>query len=442
MATATPPTATPEALATDPAARRTIEILAALSRGCDGNFAVRLWTGETWQPGTGPTPFALDLKHAGALRLMFWPFNYAGLGEAYIFDDFDIDGDIFAFMDWVRHILRMSESASIWTKLKLLRALWRLPNQKNPRDMTKSGRPRVAGQGVEEDRKGVSLHYDRPGEFYRLFLGPTMQYTCSYFESPEDDLDESQRRKMDLICRKMRLKPGQRLLDVGCGWGGLLRHAVQNYGVTGVGVTLAGEQARWAERANRDAGLADRIKIVFCDYRQMTFDGEFDAVSSVGMTEEVGNRNMPVYLRGVWRALRPGGVYLHHAVNIRPHTPFPRWTAFSRKYVFPNGDLQTLPFVHSEAGRVGFEVRDVEALREHYALTLWNWVRRLEANRDAAIRLTDEVTYRIFRLYMPGARLGFEGGVYQLNQTLFVKPDRGRAGLPLTRAGWYGPHIS
>src|SRR5262249_10509833 len=160
-----------------------------------------------------------------------------------------------------------------------LRALRRLPKTRNSRDLTKAGRPRAAGQGVEADRRGISLHYDRPGDFYRLFLGPTMVYTCAYFHTPADDLDDAQRRKLDLVCRKLRLKPGQRLLDIGCGWGGLLRHAVQNYGVTGVGVTLAGEQAMWAERANREAGLADRIKIVFCDYRQMTFDGEFDAVS-------------------------------------------------------------------------------------------------------------------------------------------------------------------
>jgi cyclopropane-fatty-acyl-phospholipid synthase len=327
----------------------------------------------------------------------------------------------------------------LWSKLRLLRALRKLPNQRNPRDMAKAGRPREAGQGVEADRRGISLHYDRPGDFYRLFLGPTMVYTCAYFRTSEDDLDTAQHNKLDLVCRKLRLKPGQRLLDIGCGWGGLLRHAVANYGVTGVGVTLAGEQATWAERANREAGLADRIEIKFCDYREMPFESEFDAVSSIGMTEEVGNRNLPVYLRGVARAMKPGGVYLHHAINLRQHAPFPRWTAFARKYVFPNGDLQTLPFVHTEAARVGLEVRDVENLREHYSLTLRNWVRRLEANRAEAIRVTDEVTYRIYRIYMAGATLGFDGGVYQLNQTLFAKPDAttGAAGLPLTREGWY-----
>jgi cyclopropane-fatty-acyl-phospholipid synthase len=422
----------------DATAASAVRILSGLSQGFAGNFEVRLWTGETWEPGGGPVGFTLVLKHAGTLRAMFWPFDPVGLGEAYVFDDFDVEGDIFAFTGWLRHIVRLAEARGLLAKLKLLRGLMRLPSQRNPRDLSKAGRPRTAGQGVEEDRRGISLHYDRPGDFYRLFLGPTMQYTCSYFASPDEPLDASQLRKMDHICRKLGLRPGRRLLDVGCGWGGLLRHAVKNYGVTGVGLTLAGKQAEWAERANAEAGLADRIRIAYCDYREMTFDAEFDAVTSVGMTEEVGARNLPVYLRGVARALRPGGVYLHHAINIRPHTPFPRWTAFARKYVFPNGDLQTLPFVHTEAARVGFEVRDVENLREHYSLTLRAWVRALEANRDEVVRITDEMTYRIYRLYMAGATMGFDSGVYQLNQTLFVSPvAAGVAGLPLTREGWY-----
>lgn len=369
---------------------------------------------------------------------MFWPFDRVGLGEAYIFDDFDVEGDIFAFTAWLRHIVGLAGSRGLFDKIRLLRGLRRLPKSETPATWRLAGRPRVAGQGIDADRRGISLHYDRPGDFYRLFLGPTMQYTCSYFRTPDEPLDDSQRRKMDHVCRKLRLRPGQKLLDIGCGWGGLLRHAVQHFGVTGIGVTLAGQQADWAMRANREAGLADRIRIEYCDYREMKFDAEFDAVTSVGMTEEVGNRNLPVYLHGVWRALKPGGTYLHHAINLRQHTPFPRWTAFARKYVFPNGDLQTLPFVHTEAARVGFEVRDVENLREHYSLTLRAWVRALEANRDEAVRVTDEVTYRIYRLYMAGATMGFDSGVYQLNQTLFVKPgEAGRAGVPLTREDWY-----
>ncbi len=422
----------------DAVVSQSIHVLESLTHGYLSNFTIRFWNGETWQPGKGESGFKVALKHPGALRAMFWPFDKAGLGESYIFDDFDIEGDIFAFVGWLKHIVALIESRSTLSKLNLLRWLMRLPKQRNPRDLSVLGKPRSAGQGIEADRRGISLHYNRPSDFYGLFLGKAMQYTCSYFQHADDDLDDSQHRKLDYICNKLRLEPGQRLLDIGCGWGGLLRHAVQHFGVTGVGITLAGEQASWAEKTNKDSGLSDRIQIVYCDYREMKFEQEFDAVSSVGMTEEVGNRNLPIYLRGVSKALKQGGVYLHHAINLRPHTPFPQWTAFARKYVFPNGDLQTLPFVHNAAARVGLEVRDVENLREHYSLTLQKWVRRLEANREAAIDMTDEVTYRIYRLYMAGATMGFDRGIYQLNQTLFVKPeDTGAAHLPLTRAKWY-----
>ncbi len=423
----------------DPAVVASVRVLEALTRGFAGGVAARFWTGDTWAVGP-PAGFTLVFKHPGAVRAMLWPFDRVGVGESYVFDDYDVDGDMLAFTGWLRHLVGVMTSWGLRARLGVLKLLLSIPRQRNPRDPALAGRPRTAGQSTEADRRGISIHYDRPGAFYRLFLGPAMQYTCAYFRSPGDALDAAQRQKMDHICRKLRLRPGQRLLDIGCGWGGLLRHAAQHYGVTGVGVTLAGEQAEWAVRANREAGLDGQVRIEFCHYRDMPYAAEFDAVSSVGMTEEVGNRNLPQYLWGVARALKPGGVYLHHAINLRPHTPFPRWTAFARKYVFPNGDLQTLPAVVGEAARAGLEARDAENLREHYTLTLRAWVRGLEANRAEAVRLTDEATYRIYRLYMAGATMGFDAGVYQLNQILFVKPATdGAAGLPPTRADWYAP---
>jgi cyclopropane-fatty-acyl-phospholipid synthase len=430
--------ATSATVADDPAVAASVRVLEALTQGFAGGVAVRFWNGGAWQSGP-PAGFTLVLKHPGAARAMFWPIGPGGLGESYVFDDCDIEGDVLAFVAWLRHLVGMMAGLSLRAKLRVLGLLLRVPKQRNPRDPSKIGRPRTGDQSNEADRRGISIHYDRPGDFYRLFLGPTMVYTCAYFRTPADTLDDAQRQKLDHVCRKLRLRPGQRLLDIGCGWGGLLRHAVEHYGVTGVGVTLAGEQAEWAIRANREAGLDSRIKIEFCHFREMPYAAEFDAVSSIGMTEEVGNRNLPVYMRGVARALKPGGVYLHHAINIRPHTPFPRWTAFARKYVFPNGDLQTLPFVVGEAARAGLEARDVENIREHYPRTLRAWVRNLEANRDEVLRILDEATYRIYRIYMAGATMGFDAGVYQLNQILFVKPaPDGTAGLPPTRDDWYG----
>jgi cyclopropane-fatty-acyl-phospholipid synthase len=434
---ASPPGST---MADDSAKARSLDMLRQLSAGYDRDFAIRFWDGTTDFPGAGqPLRFTLVLQHPGAVRAMFWPFSDLSFGEAYIFDDFDLEGDTFAFVAWLRHLVSRIEALTLGEQLRLLATMLRLPNRQAARNAALAGKPRVAGQGIEADRRGISLHYDRPSAFYRLFLGPTMQYSCGYFHTAADDLDDAQRRKMDYICRKLRLQAGQHLLDIGCGCGGLLRHAVTNFGVTGVGVTLAGEQAKWAEQANGEAGLDDKIQILFCDYREMKFDAEFDAVASVGMTEEVGLTNLPCYFDGVARALKPGGSYLHHAINLRWNTPFPRWTTFARKYVFPNGRLQTLADVQAAGNAVGLEVRDVENLREHYALTLRAWVRRLEANRAEAERLTDPVTYRIYRLYMAGATMGFDAGIYQLNQTLFVKPQAGGvAGLPLTRAAWYG----
>jgi cyclopropane-fatty-acyl-phospholipid synthase len=430
-------TVAPIRSATDPHAAQTIGVLTALTQGYAGNFAVQLWTGETWQPGTGATPFTVILKHPGAVRAMFWPFDRVGLGEAYIFDDFDIEGDVFAFTGWLKHIVKMAESRSLWAKLRLLRALRRLPNQKNPRDMSKAGRPVQGDHSLTKDRDAISFAYDLPGEFYKLWLDERMLYTCAYFTSPDESLEAAQLRKIDFICRKLRLKPGERFLDFGCGWGGLLIHAAKHYGVHATGVTLAGEQAKWCERAIDEAGVRDRVKIVYSDYRDFHAPGQFDKASSVGMGEHIGHKNLPAFFNKVYECLRPGGVYLHHGIHLRPNTPYPRWTAFARKYVFPNGELHSILPLQEAAVGAGFEVRDLENIRESYILTLENWVKRLEASHDAVVKIVGEVSYRVFRIYMAGATLGFKSGVYSLNQLLLAKLDDGNAHLPLTRADWY-----
>jgi cyclopropane-fatty-acyl-phospholipid synthase len=247
----------------------------------------------------------------------------------------------------------------------------------------------------------------------------------------------AQERKLDYVCRKLRLKPGERYVDFGCGWGGLVIHAAKHYGVYATGVTLAGEQARWAQRAIDEAGVSDRVKIVLSDYRDFRAPGEFDKASSVGMAEHIGRKNLPLFLGKVFECLRPGGAYLHHSINLRPHTPYPRWTAFVRKYVFPNGELHSTQLLQDAAARAGFEVRDLENFRESYILTLTHWVKRLEANHDAVVALVGEASYRVFRIYMAGAILGFKSGVYSLNQCLLAKPDDGCAHMPLSRADWY-----
>lgn len=421
----------------DPVAARSLRLLAALCEGYAGNFLVRLWTGETWQPGSGPTPFTLVLKHPGALRAMFWPFDKAGLGESYVFDDCDIEGDIFAFTGWLRHLLRLRQSRSLGAKLGLLWALMKLPKRCNPRDPAKIGRPVEGDHSRANDRAAISFAYDLPGEFYALWLDKYMQYTCGYFAAPDESLEAAQERKVDFICKKLRLKPGDRFVDFGCGWGGLAIHAARHYGAKVTGVTLAGKQAEWCERAIDAAGVRDRVTIVYTDYRDFAAPNQFDAASCVGMSEHIGVKNLPLFMGKVFECLRPGGVYLHHSIHLRPHTPFPVWTAFARKYVFPNGELHSVLTAQDAAARAGFELRDLENIRESYVYTLENWVRKLEANRDAVVKLVGEASYRVFRLYMAGATLGFKAGVYSLNQLLLSKPDDGSSRLPLTRADWY-----
>lgn len=430
--------APPVAPGTDPDVAQSVRILTALTQGFVGNFAVRFWTEQVWEPGAGPAPFTVALKHPGALRAMFWPFDRLGLGEAYIFDDFDIEGDMFAFTAWLRTIVRLAETRSLWAKLALVRGLRKLPAQRNPRDPSKAGCPAEGDHSAARDRAAISFTYDLSNEFYSLWLDSNMLYTCAYFDSPDESLDAAQTRKLDLICRKLRLRPGERFVDFGCGWGGLIVHAAKHYGVRATGVTLAGEQAKWCERAIDAAGVRDRVNVVYCDYREFRAPGAFDKASSVGMGEHIGVRYAPGFFGKVHECLRPGGVYLHHSIMLRPNTPYPRWTPFVRKYVFPNGELPTLPVVEAAATGAGFEVRDVENFRESYVHTLEHWVRRLEANRDAVVKLVGEVSYRIFRIYMAGATLGFKSGVYALNQVLLAKPDAdGNCELPLNRLDWY-----
>lgn len=434
MATAPPP-ATPSA--SDPHAERSVRLLEALCEGYPGVVRVRLWTGEVWQHNDGPAPYTLALKHPGALRAMFWPFDNMGVGESYIFDDYDIEGDIFAFTMLLKHLVKLRQTRSLGSKLRLLWALMKLPKTRNPRDVSKAGRPVEGDHSLRNDRDAISFAYDLSNDFYKLWLDERMLYTCSYFWNPDESLEESQLRKIDFICRKLRLKPGDRYVDFGCGWGALAIHAAKNYGAKVTGVTLAGEQAKWCERAIDAAGVRDRVNIVYCDYRDFEAAGEYDAASSVGMGEHIGGRNLQLFFDKIYECLRPGGVYLHHGIHLRPHTPFPIWTAFARKYVFPNGELHSILPLQECATRAGFEVRDLENIRESYILTLENWVKRLEENHDAAVKLVGEVSYRIFRIYMAGATLGFKAGVYSLNQILLSKPNDGSADLPLSRADWY-----
>lgn len=417
--------------------RLALTFLQELSQGFEQReFAVRFWNGWVWEPPGGqPARSTIVLKHPGAVRQMFWVINKASFGEAYIYDDFDIEGDILAIFPWIRY-LQLHKPRGLDLMRKALQIL-RMPGESTRRQVR--AKATVAGELHSEsrDKQAIQYHYDRPADFYALFLDQRMQYSCGYFTCEDDDIDTAQRQKLDYICRKLRLRPGERLIDFGCGWGGLITFAAKHYGVHAVGVTISKEQRAWAERLIEREGVQDRCRIEFCDHRRVPETERYDKAVSVGFIEHLGERLMPTFFGKIRRLLRPGGLYLNHGITLKPFSPYPEWRAFTVKYVFPDGELVPIDRTISQLTKAGFEVRDVESLREHYRLTLLRWLRRLESAEDRATALTDEVTYRIFRIYLAGALHGFEWGLYNLNQTLVVNSGEAVSGLPLTRADWY-----
>ena len=400
------------------------------------NVGVRLWDGARW-PDDAARPATLLLKHPGALRRMFLRGTELALAEAYLYDDFDIEGKIEAVFDLADYLGQ--RKAGIGEKLRLAWDLLRLPT--GPiRTQGRRGPARLGSRAhsVKRDRQAVTYHYDVSNEFYALWLDQRMVYSCAYFADPREDLDPAQERKLDYLCRKLRLQGGQRLLDVGCGWGGLVIHAAQHYGVDATGITLSQPQADLANERIARAGLSDCCRVLVRDYREMNQVSDYDALVSVGMFEHVGAALLPTYFGKSWQLLKPGGVFLNHGIATTPKQQEQGSSPFSRTYVFPDGELVPISTTLKSAERVGFEVRDVESLREHYALTLRHWVRRLEARRDQALQFVDQPTFRVWRLFMSGSAHGFSVGRLNVYQALLLKPEQGgQSGLPLTRADWY-----
>jgi cyclopropane-fatty-acyl-phospholipid synthase len=417
--------------------QRTLHLLDELVTGASREtIAVRLWDGTRW-PDESVRPTTLVLRHPGALRAMFLPGSELALAEAYLYDEVDIEGEIESVFDLAD---TLSQATAGWRrKLGAVRDLLRLPVTAGERQ-TRRGPARLSGRlhSIERDRQAVTFHYDVSNDFYTLWLDSRMVYSCAYFASPDEDLDAAQTRKLDYICRKLRLQPGQRLLDIGCGWGGLAIHAAQHYGVDATGITLSRPQADLANHRIAAAGLADRCRVLVQDYRHVGAPAGYDALVSVGMFEHVGVALLPTYFAQAWRLLKPGGVFLNHGIASRATDKAPSGPSFSETYVFPDGELTPIHLTLRAAEEAGFEVRDLESLREHYALTLRHWVRRLETSHAAALQSVDEPTYRVWRLFMSGSAHGFRRGRLNLYQALLAKPDAGgRSGLPLTRTDWY-----
>jgi cyclopropane-fatty-acyl-phospholipid synthase len=402
------------------------------------DFTVRLWDGSTWRPdpeAQEPARFTIVLQHPGALRKMFLPPNDLTLGEAYIYNDFDIEGDIEAVIQLTEQL-----TGNRWGKLEQVRfgkRLLSLPNTDKTRPSDASAKLRGSRHSKERDRQAVAYHYNRSNEFYALWLGSRMVYSCAYFMNSNDDLDTAQEQKLEYICRKLRLHTEERLLDIGCGWGGLVIYAAQHYGVQAYGITLSEPQAELAQRRIEEAGLTSKCKVEVRDYREVTEADSFDKIVSVGMFEHVGESLLPTYFKQAWQLLRPGGVFLNHGIASDSFDAAKAKNSFVNHYVFPDGELLPINTTLRAAETSGFEVRDVESLREHYMLTLRHWVQKLEAHAEEARKLTNDVTYRVWRLYMSGSAHAFQTGFSNIYQTLLAKPDRGDSGLPLTRAVWY-----
>ena len=419
------------------AVNRTLVLLDKVFSGeVTQKVGVRLWEGTLWPDGSHRSSWMV-LNHPGALRAMFLPPTELGLAEAYLYDDFDIEGNVEAALELAEGL---SEKATSWLwRLQIGRELLRLPTGRN-RQPGLRGRAGLKGgrHSIRRDRQAIGYHYDVSNDFYALWLDKRMVYSCAYFESAGDDLNTAQEKKLDIICTKVRLSPGQRLLDIGCGWGGLVIHAAAHYGVTATGITLSQPQADYANALIIEKGLADRCRVEVQDYREVSSQEKYDVLVSVGMFEHVGEALLPAYFSQAWQLLKPGGVFLNHGIARNTVERRIHGRSFSNTYVFPDGELVPINVTLRAAEEDGFEVRDVESHREHYAMTLRHWVSRLASQHEVALHFVDEPTYRVWRLFMSASALGFATGKLNLYQALLLRPDaRGQSGLPLTRDDWY-----
>lgn len=379
-------------------------------------IGVRLWNGDAILGAAAPR-ITLTLNSPSALKLFINP-NLSALAESYLKQEIDIEGEI-------QDIIR------------LLAPVFRGSDQSKPR----AERFTLFRHNRERDSRAIRHHYDVSNDFYALWLDRQRVYSCAYFRSPDDSLDLAQAQKIDHLCKKLRLQPGDRLLDIGCGWGALILWAAEKYGVNCVGITLSEQQHSYASEHIAARGLAKRVEVRLQDYRDVPEDQPFDKIVSVGMFEHVGARRLSAYFAKIHRLLRPGGVAMNHGITSASLGGERTSTGneFIEKYIFPDGELVHVSKVMEIMAREGLEVLDVESLRRHYAQTLWHWVTRLEANSETAKTIVGEERYRAWRAYLGGFAYAFEQGWDNLYQILAAKPlANGSLDYPMTRDHIYG----
>lgn len=394
-------------------------------------FAVRLWDGSELPAATSTSAAPVLIGSSRAIRYLVRQPNELGLARAWVTGALDLDGPLEEVLAQREHFRNVSLSVRDRARAAVAAARTVGPAVLL-RPPAIDSEARLGGRlhSVDRDRAAVGHHYELPAGFYRLLLGPTMVYSCAYFERPDETLERAQRRKLELICRKLQLRPGDRLLDVGCGWGSLVMHAAAEHGVRAVGVTASPQQAAHATARIHKAGLAGRCEVRAADYREVN-DGPYDAIASVGMYEHVGGDQLTNYTAAVNALLRPGGAFLNHGIaRLSPAPEHDR--TFIRHFVFPDGDLHPVTDVLRALEEAGLELRDVESLREHYPLTLRHWAANLDRSREHAVSLVGAERERIWRLYLIASALAFEHGELSVFQVLTTRPGA-RHRLPLSR---------
>lgn len=422
------------------------ELCRALAGKLDSKISIRLWDGSLQPLGTNVIDgYELSVSGPGVIGAMIRRPTAENLLCLYARGHVDFHGaNIVDFMRTARvkgsRRRAKSVSKSLIAKTIMHFAL--------ARDVEAAQGLRFQGDDLGHNRKQsdnrdfIQFHYDIGNDFYKLFLDKEMLYSCAYFRSWDESLEQAQLNKLDMICRKLQLKPGDRMLDIGCGWGALICHAAEHYGVHAHGITLSDEQLVLAKQRAVERGLQDRVTAEICDYNDL--QGEYDKVASIGMAEHVGIKNMPNYMYKVRSVLVPGGLFLNHAIT-RPAKSSAR--KFNKqnverrlltKYIFPGGELDHQGHVLDAMESTGFEVHDVEGWRDHYGLTCEHWSRRLEANKSEAIRMIGEEKYRMWLLYLGGVAMALADGSARIFQTVASNQvERGHSGMPPTREHLY-----
>jgi cyclopropane-fatty-acyl-phospholipid synthase len=405
-------------------------IISVLFDGYQGPVAIQLWDGSLFRDAQ-EIQCVLHIHHPGVLRDLILRRDLVRLAEAFIAGYVDVTGDLEVLFQLESHLKTLKPDYRV--RLRLLLDALRLPSIKHKNFQ----RQVKAGENQQQNsREAISHHYDVGNEFYRLWLDRKMVYSCAYFRDTEQTLDEAQQDKLDYLCRKLRLQPGQTLLDIGCGWGALAIWAAEHYGVKVHGVTLSNEQLTLANARIKQAGLEHLVTIELRDYRDLIDEVKYDRIVSVGMFEHIGVKNFPVYFGKIKKLLKPGGLFLNHGITIKDNDKRSALKRFINQYIFPDGELARISDVNDAMENAGFEIIDIESLRRHYALTLRRWVQTLQSKVKQATALTSSETYRLWQLYMSGFAYYFDEGTVNVHQIL-VAHQHDRLPNPLRREDLY-----